>query len=155
MAGNAAPVVSDSCDYGCMTNHPHDTASPKSGFRASIRVQIFYSPDPRFKVEPELEVALTAEDVAFQFPPAKGDRFIPGGLGQALMSAGAPPIVEHVEHGPSLPFRDDTDDGYACVIVNCVSRQVPTSELVEELRREGWHVHDYRSSNGHSRAGDQ
>lgn len=123
-----------------------------AGFHASVRVQLFYAPDPRFKVDAELEAALIAERVAFALPPAKGDRFIPGQLSQALLGAQLTPVVEYVEHAPVLPFHDDyADGGYAVVVINCTSPRVPSDELLAELREEGWTVRDFRDLAGHRR----
>ena len=35
--------------------------------------------------------------------------------------------------------------GYAEVVVTCTSRDVPSDHLLEQLRNEGWKVHDFRA----------
>lgn len=127
--------------------------TPLAHFRADVRVQLLYAPDPRFKVDPELEVALTAENVLFGLPPTKGDRFIPGQLSQVLLRAGLTPVVDQVEHAPALPFSEDPS-GYACVVINCSAPRVPTDTLLADLADEGWTVRDFRSLNGHHREDD-
>ena len=79
-------------------------------------------------------------------PPHKGDTFIPGQLSQALLNAQLTPIVDHIAHAPALPSDDRYDQGgYAEVVVTCTSRDVPSDHLLEQLRNEGWKVHDFRA----------
>ena len=86
------------------------------------------------------------EGVVFALPPHKGDTFIPGQLSQALLNAQLTPIVDHIAHAPALPSDDRYDQGgYAEVVVTCTSRDVPSDHLLEQLRNEGWKVHDFRA----------
>lgn len=131
-----------------MTNNPQVTHS--NSHQAILRVEIFYAPDPRLETEPTLELAVTASTVVFQIPPAAGDRFSPGALGDALLQFGAPLVVDHLEHAPAIGFLQEPEPA-AFVIVNCFSGNVPSDEMVEDLRAEGWHIHDFRDMNGHRR----
>lgn len=126
--------------------------TPLVGFRAALRIHVFYTPDPRFNVEPTAALTLSAENVIFGLPPVKGDPFMPFQLSKALSAADYKPVVHTVEHAPTLPFGDDADqDGYSTVIVHCSAAGVPSDELVDELRAEGWRVMDHRLNRGFAR----
>ena len=117
-----------------------------AAFTATVRVHLLHAPDPDTEPNPDLEAAAIREGVVFALPPHKGDTFIPGQLSQALLNAQLTPIVDHIAHAPALPSDDRYDQGgYAEVVVTCTSRDVPSDHLLEQLRNEGWKVHDFRA----------
>lgn len=109
---------------------------------ATVRVHILYAPSPNAEPYPDIEAAATRQGVVFALPPHKGDIFIPGQLSQALLEAGLTPVVDHIAHGPAMP--PDDEDAEAVVVVTCSSRDVPSDDLLAQLRAEGWNVHDFR-----------
>ena len=113
-----------------------------AAFTATVRVHLLHAPDPDTEPNPDLEAAAIRDGLVFALPPHKGDTFTPGQLSRALLGAQLTPIVGYVEHAPVLPSHDD--DAKAVVVVTCHCRDVPSDDLLEELRAEGWNVHDFR-----------
>jgi len=115
------------------------TPPEKATFTATVRLQFHYAPGPDAEPYPDIEVAATRK-VVFALPPHKGDVFVPGQLTEGFLDTRQTPFISSIEHALDLP----DGNAWAVVVVQCITREVPSDELLEQLRTEGWGVSDFR-----------